>query len=37
MMNQMEQKFTDLQSENMEQKMQIAQQKREIQMLKVSL
>merc|ERR1719239_1445059 len=34
MMTQMQQKFTDLQTENMEQKMQIAEQKREIQMLK---
>ena len=35
-MTQMQQKFTDLQTENMEQKMQIAEQKREIQMLKVT-
>ncbi|XP_005097536.1 E3 ubiquitin-protein ligase NRDP1 [Aplysia californica] len=34
MLQQMQQKFTDLQTENMEQKMQLTEQKREIQMLK---
>lgn len=35
MMSNMQQKFTDLQTESMEQKIQLAEQKREIQMLKV--